>query len=63
MFKVAFPWAAKTEEKEERDYLYTLETTSQDDVAGNVWIEPEYGMYCAALLQARMWLTWLQHWN
>ena len=44
MFKIAFPWAQVAEEKAERDYLKSLESTSQDEVAGNVWIEPEYGM-------------------
>lgn len=44
MFKIAFPWALHAEEKEERDYLKTLESTSEDDVAGNVWVTPESGM-------------------
>jgi hypothetical protein len=44
MFKIAFPWATQKEEKEERDYLKTLDTTSTDEVAGNIWIEPAFGM-------------------
>jgi hypothetical protein len=43
MFKIAFPWAAHSEEKEEREYLKGLDTTSEDEVAGNVWVSPEYG--------------------
>lgn len=45
MFKVAFPWAAKEEEKTEHEYLYTLDSTSPDNVAGNVWISPEHCKY------------------
>ncbi|KAL9623406.1 MAG: hypothetical protein Q9160_002299 [Pyrenula sp. 1 TL-2023] len=53
MFKIAFPWAKHAEEKGEREHLKSLESTSQDEVAGNVWITPElalelaeeYGMY------------------
>lgn len=44
MFKIAFPWAQHSEEKEERDYLKTLDSTSEDDVAGNIWVTPEFGM-------------------
>ena len=43
MFKIAFPWAAQAEEKAEKDYLKSLEQTSQDEVAGNIWIEPAFG--------------------
>ena len=44
MFKIAFPWALHAEEKAERDYLKSKDTTSQDEIAGNVWISPELGM-------------------
>ena len=43
MFKIAFPWAAQAEEKAERDYLKSIETTSHDEVAGNIWVEPAFG--------------------
>lgn len=43
MFKIAFPWATQAEEKTERDYLKSLDTTSTDEVAGNIWIEPAFG--------------------
>lgn len=44
MFKIAYPWAAHAEEKTERDFLKTIETTSHDEVAGNVWVDEKYGM-------------------
>ena len=43
MFKIAFPWALAAEEKAERDHLKSLVSTSQDEVAGNIWIEPAFG--------------------
>ncbi|PKY03664.1 apses transcription factor [Aspergillus campestris IBT 28561] len=53
MFKIAFPWAKLDEERSEREYLKAKEGTSEDEVAGNVWISPilalelakEYKMY------------------
>ncbi|KAJ5620001.1 hypothetical protein N7510_003985 [Penicillium lagena] len=51
MFKIAFPWAKLDEERSERDYLKTRDNTSEDEIAGNVWISPslelakEYKMY------------------
>ena len=44
MFKIAFPWALHAEEKAERDYLKSKDTTSQDEIAGNVWISPALGV-------------------
>ncbi|KAL8811239.1 MAG: hypothetical protein Q9223_003345 [Gallowayella weberi] len=38
MFKAAFPWATQTEEKAEKSYLQSLETTSREEVAGNIWV-------------------------
>jgi hypothetical protein len=43
MFKIAFPWAKHAEEKAEREYLKSKDSTSHDEVAGNVWISPELG--------------------
>ena len=43
MFKIAFPWAKHAEEKAEREYLKSLPETSEDEIAGNVWISPEFG--------------------
>lgn len=44
MFKIAFPWAKTEEEKSEREYLKAREHTSEEEVAGNVWISPAFGM-------------------
>ncbi|KAF3384289.1 hypothetical protein F1880_002690 [Penicillium rolfsii] len=44
MFKIAFPWAKTEEEKNEREYLKSREHTSQEEVAGNVWISPEFAL-------------------
>ncbi|KAL8698352.1 MAG: hypothetical protein Q9224_001889 [Gallowayella concinna] len=38
MFKAAFPWATQAEEKTEKSYLQSLETTSREEVAGNIWV-------------------------
>ncbi|KKK22991.1 hypothetical protein ARAM_002126 [Aspergillus rambellii] len=53
MFKIAFPWAKLEEERSEREYLKSRNETSEDEIAGNVWISPllalelaiEYKMY------------------
>ncbi|KAJ9360672.1 hypothetical protein DTO027B9_1066 [Paecilomyces variotii] len=44
MFKIAFPWAKLDEEKAEREYLKSKTETSQDEIAGNVWISPELAL-------------------
>ncbi|GAD97137.1 APSES transcription factor [Paecilomyces variotii No. 5] len=44
MFKIAFPWAKLDEEKAEREYLKSKKETSQDEIAGNVWISPELAL-------------------
>ena len=41
---MAFPWATKDEEDEEREYLKGLETADSQEVAGNIWVSPEDGM-------------------
>lgn len=43
MFKIAFPWAKIEEERSEREHLKSLSGTSEDEIAGNVWISPTFG--------------------
>ncbi|KAL8997622.1 MAG: hypothetical protein Q9169_003169 [Polycauliona sp. 2 TL-2023] len=38
MFKAAFPWATQAEEKAEKDHVKSLESTSREEVAGNIWV-------------------------
>lgn len=47
MFKAAFPWASLADEEAERSHHKTLSTAGDEEVAGNVWISPEDGMYHA----------------
>ncbi|KAL2399361.1 hypothetical protein ABEF92_003536 [Exophiala dermatitidis] len=56
MFKIAFPWAAHAEEKEERDYLKSLDATSQDEVAGNIWVTPEFALQLAEEYGLTEWI-------
>lgn len=46
MFKAAFPWATQAEERAEKDYVKTLESTSREEVAGNIWVTETTGVYC-----------------
>lgn len=43
MFKLAFPWAKHAEEAAERNYIKTFPATSQDEIAGNVWVQESFG--------------------
>lgn len=47
MFKLAFPWAQHAEEAAERDYIKSLRSSSQDEVAGNVWISESFALELA----------------
>ncbi|KAF6223801.1 hypothetical protein HO173_013132 [Letharia columbiana] len=47
MFKAAFPWAKHAEENAERDYVKSLPSTAQDEVAGNVWVSELYAIELA----------------
>ncbi|PGG97086.1 hypothetical protein GX51_07485 [Blastomyces parvus] len=47
MFKIAFPWAKQSDEKTEREYLKSRTETSEDEVAGNVWISPDLALEIA----------------
>lgn len=50
MFKAAFPWSTAQEELAERKFHKTLPSAAgEEEVAGNVWIAPEDGMYTFGL--------------
>ncbi|CEL03193.1 hypothetical protein ASPCAL04350 [Aspergillus calidoustus] len=56
MFKIAFPWAKLDEERSEREYLKTREETSEDEIAGNVWISPVLALELAAEYKMYDWV-------
>ncbi|KAK2882653.1 hypothetical protein FQN49_000127 [Arthroderma sp. PD_2] len=56
MFKIAFPWAKHSEEADERDYLRTRSETSEDEIAGNVWISPELALELAKEYDMLLWV-------
>ncbi|KAF3483128.1 uncharacterized protein GIQ15_02452 [Arthroderma uncinatum] len=56
MFKIAFPWAKHSEELDERDYLRTRPETSEDEIAGNVWISPELALELAKEYDMLVWV-------
>ncbi|KAH8425423.1 uncharacterized protein LDX57_003176 [Aspergillus melleus] len=56
MFKIAFPWARLDEERTEREYLKSREETSEDEIAGNVWISPILALELAREYQMYDWV-------
>ena len=50
MFKASFPWAKRSEEQAEREYVESLPTTGTDEVAGNVWIPEKSGTFYKSCL-------------
>lgn len=52
MFKAAFPYASVEEEATEKEYIKSFPEASSEEVAGNVWINPEQGKLPSRLSQA-----------
>ncbi|KAK5107587.1 hypothetical protein LTR62_000981 [Meristemomyces frigidus] len=56
MFKAAYPFAQVAEEQAEKDYIKSMEGTSSEEVAGNVWIHPDEAVELAEEYGIKVWI-------
>lgn len=57
MFKAAFPYASVEEEASEKEYIKSFPEASSEEVAGNVWINPEQALNLADEYGIKLWIA------